>query len=211
MKQLLCMLTLFISSLAFSQNEMYTAKMKQNIQLLDAAKTPQDFQDAAAAFERVADAEKTQWLPYYYAALATVTGSFRLNNVSKSDDLADKAQLLIDQADALDNKNAEILCVKSMILSSRIMVDPMTRGAKYGPASTAFLQQALALDKANPRVPLLLGESLFYTPEFWGGGKAKAKPYLQTAVENFKTFKPLSELHPSWGAAMAAGLLAQCQ
>jgi archaellum component FlaF (FlaF/FlaG flagellin family) len=211
MRQLFFVTTIFISSFAFSQSEMYLSKMKQNLQLLDSAKSPQDYNEVAASFERVADAEKTQWLPYYYAAYATVVGSFKLNNVSKTDELADKAQELIDKADALDNNNVEILCVKSMILSSRIMVDIMNRGSKYGPASSAFLHQAMAIDKTNPRPFLLLGQSLLYTPEFWGGGKAKAKPLLQTAVENFKTFKPLSELHPSWGAQMADVLLAQCQ
>jgi DNA-directed RNA polymerase subunit N (RpoN/RPB10) len=211
MKQLLVIASVFISSFAFSQNEMYITKMKQNLQLLDSAKSPQDYNEVAASFERVADAEKTQWLPYYYAAYATVVGSFKLNKATKTDELADKAQELIDKADALDNKNVEILCVKSMILSSRIMVDVMTRGAQYGPASAGFLQQAVAIDKTNPRPFLLLGQSLMYTPEFWGGGKAKARPLLQTAVANFRTFKPLSELHPSWGAQMADVLLAQCQ
>jgi hypothetical protein len=211
MKHLALIAVTFISSFAISQNEMYTQKMQQNLQLLDSAKTPQDYQQVSAAFERVGDAENTQWLPYYYAAYAIVVNSFRQNDVSKSDGFADQAQLLIDKADALDNNNAEILCIKSMILSSRIMVDVMTRGAKYGPASSAFLQKAIAIDKTNPRPPLLLGQSLLYTPEFWGGGKAKAKPMLQTAVENFKTFKPASSLHPNWGTQLANTLLASCQ
>jgi hypothetical protein len=42
--------------------------MQKNISLLDAAKTT-GFQTAANAFERIGDAEKTQWL-YYYAGLS---------------------------------------------------------------------------------------------------------------------------------------------
>ena len=211
MKHLLLIAVTFISSFAIAQNEMYTQKMQQNLQLLDSAKTPQDYDQVSASFERVGDAEKTQWLPYYYAAFATVTNSFKLNDVSKSDEFADKAQVLIDKADALDNNNAEILCIKSMILSSRIMVDMMTRGAKYGPASSALLHKAMAIDKTNPRPPLLLGQSLLYTPEMWGGGKAKAKPMLQMAVDNFNTFKPATPLNPNWGSQMASTLLASCK
>lgn len=210
MKHLLLIAVTFISSFTFSQSEMYTKKMQENLQLLNAAKTSKDYEEVSASFERVADAEKTEWLPYYYASMAIVVNSFQLNDISKSDDLADKAQLLIDKAEALNNNNPEILCIKSMILSSRIMVDMMTRGPKYGPASSALLQQAIAIDKTNPRPPYLLGQTLLYTPEIWGGGKGKAKPYLQTAVDNFKTFKPASELHPNWGKEKAEALLASC-
>ena len=70
MKKLLLIAATFISAAAFSQSDIYVKKMKQNLQLLDSAKTVQDLADVSASFERIGDAEKTQWLPYYYAAYA---------------------------------------------------------------------------------------------------------------------------------------------
>ncbi len=43
--------------------------MKKNLALFDSAKTTADYQTLANTFERIGDAEKTQWLPYYYAGL----------------------------------------------------------------------------------------------------------------------------------------------
>ncbi len=42
-------------------------------------------------FTRIADAEKTQWLPYYYAAYCYTMDALREQDVSKKDAIADKA------------------------------------------------------------------------------------------------------------------------
>ena len=38
-----------------------------------------------------------------------------------------------------------------------------------------------------------------HTPPAFGGGEKKAKPVFELALEKFKTFKPESNLHPTWG------------
>src|SRR6185436_2185608 len=42
--------------------------MKSAITLLDSSKSPAEMIDAANRFERIGDAEKKEWLPYYYAS-----------------------------------------------------------------------------------------------------------------------------------------------
>jgi len=54
---------------AFSQSDKFNAAMGSTLQQLGTAKTPEDMAAVAAKFERIGDAEKTQWLPYYYAAM----------------------------------------------------------------------------------------------------------------------------------------------
>ena len=76
--------------------------------------------------------------------------------------------------------------------------------------ATAALENAKKADPTNPRPYMLDGQSVMNTPEAFGGGKANAKPLLQKAVDLFATFKPASELHPSWGKKQAESLLAQC-
>ena len=91
------------------------------------------------------------------------------------------------------------------------MVNPMVRGAQYGPISGAFLDQAIQLDPANPRPYLMKGTSAFYTPEQWGGGKDKAAKLFQTALEKYEAFKPADNLAPNWGEARTKDLLEQCK
>ncbi|MBK8608398.1 MAG: hypothetical protein IPL84_00110 [Chitinophagaceae bacterium] len=95
--------------------------------------------------------QKTQWLPFYYAALCQVNYTYMEQDKSKIDGIADKATELIDKADALQPKNSEISCIKSMIASAHMMVDPMTRFMEYGMESETFIDDAMQQDPTNPR------------------------------------------------------------
>ncbi|MEJ7671851.1 MAG: hypothetical protein WKF59_03885 [Chitinophagaceae bacterium] len=55
--------------------------------------------ELANNFERIADAEKTQWLPYYYAAYCNVMNAFMEQDKTKVDAIADKAEELITKAE----------------------------------------------------------------------------------------------------------------
>ncbi|RYG51002.1 MAG: hypothetical protein EOO01_09435, partial [Chitinophagaceae bacterium] len=50
-----------------AQSEKYNEAMQKNLSRFDSVKTTAEFQALAATFERIGDAEKTEWLPYYYA------------------------------------------------------------------------------------------------------------------------------------------------
>src|SRR3982751_2729967 len=95
---------------ALAQSEKYTAVMQKNIAALDAAKSVADLQDVAASFERVGDAEKTQWLPYYYAALAQTWIGWR-PEVKDKDANAEKIKAYLAKAEAIE-KNAELYAVE---------------------------------------------------------------------------------------------------
>jgi len=72
-KLFLTTLILFITVALFAQSEKYTAAMKKNLEGLDSGmRNPASLLIVANNFERIATAEKTQWLPYYYAALAQI-------------------------------------------------------------------------------------------------------------------------------------------
>ena len=124
--------------------------MKNNIAAIDTSfKNPQNLLSLANNFERIATAEKTQWLPYYYAALCQVNYTYMEQDKSKIDAIADKATELIDKADALQPNNSEISCIKSMIASSHMMVNPMQRFMEYGPESQSHIDAAMQQDPAN--------------------------------------------------------------
>jgi hypothetical protein len=205
------LVVLFASTGVFAQSEKYVAAMKKNIADLDSAFAGNKAADLANNFERIANAEKTQWLPYYYAAYTTVMAAYLEQDKSKTDAIADKAEVLIKKAEELaGGENSETCIIKSMIASSHMMVDPMNRWQQYGQASSSNIESAKKLDPSNPRPYLLEGQAKFYTPEQFGGGKSVAKPLFEKALGMFASFKPATELNPSWGTSTTKYFLSQC-
>lgn len=202
----------FLATASFAQSEKYVASMKANIAAIDTSfKNPQNLLDLANKFERIAIAEKTQWLAYYYAAFCQVNYTYMEKDKTKVDAIADKATELIDKADALQPNNSEISCIKSMIASAHMMVNPMQRFQEYGPEAQSFLEAAMQQDANNPRPEYLKGQGLKYTPEQFGGGCATAKPVLQSALDKYGKFVPASDIHPNWGKQRTEAMIAECK
>src|SRR5882724_1625638 len=197
---------LFGTISAHAQNDKYVAAMKKNLEQFDSAKTTQDFQTVANNFERIGDAEKTQWLPYYYAGLALTTSGWVDPNIDK-DANSTRVNGLCDKAEAIE-KNAEIYTIRNMSATQQMMIDPQTRWQTYGQKASAALEQAKQLDPNNPRIYYLQGQSIFNTPVAFGGGKTNAKPIFEKSVELFKKEQP-KPLYPHWGHEQAEMMLAK--
>lgn len=199
-----------VANLTYAQSAKYQSTMEQNVTLLDTAHTLGSVVDLGNRFERIADAEKTQALPYYYAAYCKVMTVFLSNDNSKADEIADKAEELITKAETLDKPNSETYVIQSMIATAHMMVDPQNRYMQYGAASAEALNKSIQLDSTNPRPVYLQGQSKFYTPEAFGGGKSVAKPIFEKALAMFGTFKPASDIAPRWGKGATLYFLSQC-
>lgn len=199
----------------FAQSDKYVKAMEARVPAVDTTTTADGWQQLANGFERIADAEKTQWLPYYYAALSNIMQGYMLSNgqsggfAAKTDPLADKAETLINQAEALNKDNSDIWCVKKMIATLRMSADPMSRWQTYGQAAAEALAKAKSLDAENPRVYLLEGQDKFFTPEQFGGSKSEAKTLFETALKKFGAQKPRSSIDPQWGSHTANYFLSQ--
>jgi hypothetical protein len=204
-----------VSSAVFAQSDKYVKAMEQKIAMLDSAKSGEDYRDLANAFERIGDAEKTQWLPYYYAAFAhTIIGytywtGQPVNIADKVDPEADKAEAMLNKAIALSKETSETWVIKKMIASVRMIADVMNRYMTYGPAATEALEKAKELDPNNPRVYLLEGDDKFNTPEQFGGSKDEAKVLFDKSKTLFGTYKPESSIHPNWGMKRLTDYLSQ--
>ena len=212
MKKMILALMLLSSIMTYAQSDKYATAMQKNLDMFDSAKTTVDFQGVAAAFERIGDAEKTHWLPYYYAGLALTMPGWTDTKLDK-DANADRIKTLCDKADGLAKENAdkaEILAIKNMAATQQMLVDPQSRWSTYGQEGAGYLSKAKQLNPNNPRLYYLEGAGIFGTPEQFGGGKTKAKPVLQKAVELYKADQP-KPLYPRWGQKQAEDMLAQCQ
>jgi hypothetical protein len=213
MKKLILSSAFIISSLMlFAQSEKYVAAMKTNIAAIgNAFKSPADLVSLANNFERIALAEKNQWLPYYYAALLQVNSGIIQTDKSNGDAIADKATSLLNKADSLSPNNSEVSCVKSMIAVCHMLVNPMQRYMEYGQQSSTDLQDAMTQDPTNPRPYYLTGQTLKNTPEQFGGGCKAATEQMNIALQKYATFKPASDLAPNWGMENAKKLVEECK
>ena len=190
--------------------------MLQRLAAMDTTRSVDGLRELSAGFERIAEAEKTQWQPYYYAAYNQVQSGYFLTQGSISggmattlDPIADKAEQMLNKAEALSKDNSEIFIVKKMIASLRMMGDPMNRYMQFGPIAAEALQNAKTLNPENPRIYLLEAQDKYFTPEQYGGSKTEAKKLFETALAKFAAFKPATELDPSWGRQAAEYFLSQ--
>ena len=206
--------TLFVFSLlltGWSQEPRYEKAMIKNIEQLDSAITKGGFNELANNFERIASAEKDQWLPYYYAAYSQVMYAYTQQDLSKIDPIATKATDLINQAKVLaEGANSEIYVIESMIASALISVDPNVRWVQYGKTSLVSMQKAQAADPTNPRAFYLEAISLCISPPEFGGDRAKSVEMLNRVMTMHDEFKPASAIHPTWGVLGTQLYLQQC-
>lgn len=199
------LLLLSLTTTVFAQSDKYVTAMTPKIATLDTARDGATLLDLSNAFERIATTEKTQWLPYYYAALAQVNyGMTKLNggmggDPKVLDPIADKADTLLGKAESISPNNSEIFIVHKMVNSLRMMVDPQSRYMTYGMQAQQALATAQKLNPENPRVYLLQAEDKYFTPEQYGGSKDEAKKLFDTAMQKYNSFKPENALAPNWG------------
>jgi hypothetical protein len=211
-KIILTTATILTVIVSIAQSPKYMAAMKKNISAIDTAFTNKEaFISLANNFERIGIAEKTAWLPFYYAALCKINYGFMQSDMSGNDVYADAAEIFLNKADSLMPSNSEISCARSMLATLRMLVNPQQRFMQYGGESEKALKMAIAQDPTNPRPHFLKGQNLKGTPEQFGGGCKTAKPHLQTAVEKFETFKAATELSPNWGKDYAVRILKECE
>jgi hypothetical protein len=208
MKKMLFVFALLIGLGCQAQSDKYVAAMQKNLPLFDSAKTIDQLQSLAGSFERIGDAEKTQWLPFYYAALAQTLAGWNPDMKDK-DANSQKINAYLAKAEAIE-KNAETYAIENMSATQQMLVDPQTRWQTNGKDASEALQKGLALDPNNPRLYYLQAMSLFNTPAQFGGGKDKAKPVFEKSVALFKAAQP-KPLYPNWGQKQAETMLAQCQ
>ena len=226
MKQLLFAVAIIASVAAHAQSDKYTDAMKKNLSMFDSAKATADFENIAAGFQRIGDAEKTQWLPYYWQGLALArigwmyfpdekgVTAVKVSNLDQSvNDLATRINAAADKADAAatdDKAKSEIPILRYMALTQQMIVDPQSRYMTFGQQSADYLTKAMQLNPNNPRAAYLQAMSVYGTPEQFGGGKDAAKALVQKAVELAKA-EQTKPLYPHWSLELSEKIWATYQ
>ena len=194
----------------------YAQQMQTTVVKLDNAKAVKDYQLLANDFLRIADAQKDQWLPYYYAAFCNAKiGWLKQNDdpdniepfANKAGEEIKKAVALIDTAKQ-KKELAEIYCINMMLNQARVFINPQTYGRQYGPTAFNYLQLAKQASSDNPRVLYLLGWQKFATPKMWGGDKTLAKQLLTEAKQKLGA-DSAEGIEPHWGKKEVDEILGQ--
>jgi tetratricopeptide (TPR) repeat protein len=203
-------IVLFLSFKGFAQNnEKLNLALQKGLVMIDSAKGEKGYQDAANYFERIAAAEQKQWLPAYYTAFCQLhTALLGKQTTEIKDAVYDKALAFVDKADAISPDNSEVYALKGYVVFMKMSLTPQARAMTMIPEATGIISKSIALNSENPRAQLMLGQTTFYTPEAFGGGKLKAKPLLEAAKAKFDK-ETSTGLNPSWGKSRCLALLQQ--
>ena len=202
---------IFSVNLAMADDSEYLETMMKNIDLIYRAKTLGEVQQAANAFDRIANAEKTKWEPFYYASFGYIMMATMEQDVAKKDALLDQAKVFVDKAATLKANDSEIGTLEGFISTMRVSVDPATRGQQYGGLAMQAFGKALAVNPDNPRALALMAQMQFGTARFFNSSTAEACATVSKSLEKYDLPKSADPLAPTWGKGMAQGLRKQCQ
>ena len=154
-----------------------------------------------AYFERlVGQTDQNAWVLYYLAYAESRIVNYYFSQEAM-DDAKPFVEMGIDHLEAaLAEKPAcaDAKALLSLLLGNKIAFSPLL-GITLGPKSGRLINEAMAMEPYNPRVSLIAGQSAYYTPKMWGGGKDKAIIQLKKAVTDYAHDAPADPLAPRWG------------
>ena len=211
MKKLVLNTVIFLTLSVYGQDSIYFDSMRDALNSMNNIKSLEDFNNVGNIFQRIAEAEKDKWLPYYYTAYVYIILGIKQQGAESCDQYLDIAMDNIDKAMELAPDNSELYALLGFIYQGRIIAEPQTRGEIYSPKAAQALKKAMELDESNPRPYYLMGTNLYYTPEAFGGGPAAACPLLSKAKEKYENFVPADSISPDWGKEYNLQLAEKCQ
>ena len=196
---------LFVGAIALAQSP-YEQGMGKALGLWKEGKSA----DATALFERIAAAEKDNWLPNYYVALINTTEAFNPANKDKLSALLAKANAALDIELAKAPNNAELLVVQAMAKTALLASDPMTYGMTLAPKIGAIYMQASLLAPNNPRVVYCKAEFEIGGAKWTGADVKLLCKEVERSIDLFVNFKPETPFSPVWGLDRAKEAMKNC-
>jgi hypothetical protein len=206
MKTIIITIALIISSLLTAQTS-FEQGMGKALGLWGEGKA----KEASDLMERIAAAEKNNWLPNYYVALINTTEAFNPANKEKVPAMIIKAQDAIDNATLISPNNDEIMVVQAMLYTVILLQDPMTNGVKYTGLAMEQYGKALAINPNNPRAVFSKAEFEIGSAKYWGTDTKPMCAQIEKSIGLFANFKPETPFSPKWGLDRAQEALKGCK
>jgi len=206
MKTIVLLTVLLISHLTLAND--YQKTMRTNITKLEKSTSINEMNQLAALFMRIADVEKKEWLPSYYASYAYARSTHFMHDADSIDSALDHAQAILDDLLKEKEDESEVYVLQAFIYQLRI-TSPM-RGYKYSSLSNNSLEKAEQLNPDSPRIYYCKGNNVYHMPAMFGGGTEKAQALFEKAKALFDSQSQDDTLYPHWGSYHNELMLKKC-
>jgi len=206
MIRLVLVLMMYLISQVTASQTKFENSMQQAYKLMQENKND----EAANLFERIGNAEATNWLPYYNVALLKTRTTFGIKDNAIIEAQLKSATEFINKADAISPNNSEIYVLKGLINVAKIASNPMVYGASLSAETTQLYQKAIAFDTKNPRAHSGLAEFEMGGARFFKQDLTPFCKRLQASVALYDTFEPESNFHPIWGKERVLEVIKSC-
>lgn len=212
MKATILSIAFVITGMAsYASPSKYEQAMRENINALNEAQSPEQFQEVINKLDRIANKETDKWEPLYYMGFGYLMIALRTEDGAGKDKYLDLALENIKNGMALAPEESELLALEGFVHMIRVTVDPATRGQQYAGLSMQAFGKALALNPDNPRALYLMGQMELGTAKFFGSDTSAACAKLTSSIEKFDTYHSDNPLAPTWGKKSAENAAAACQ
>ena len=206
MKKIITLFLAVLTTHAWSQDQ-FTKGMEKAFALWGEGKS----MEASNLFERIANAEQDNWLPYYYVAQINTINSFGEKDEKRLKQQLEKAQEFLDIANRISPNNPELLVQQAMTYTAWIAYDGATYGMTHSGKVVALYNEALKIAPENPRVVFSKAEWDMGAAAYFGQDTAPFCKDVEHSLELFANFKPEGPFYPNWGADRAKTILEQCK
>jgi len=180
------------------QSNRFNKAMSDNLEKAKSARSLNDFQELANVFARIAEVEKNEWTPLYYAAFYNLVINFQDSVMERKEKYVALAQKQIESGLKIKPDETEFFVLRIMSYYAEMAIDPMKGMTLFGEANS-LISEAKKINPGNPRIYLEEAEAVYSMPAEFGGGKEKALPILLLAKEKFDNFTLADPFSPDWG------------
>lgn len=202
---------LLILTLISAQNSQYHEKMGKSLEGFASCSTLEDYQDLANQFKVIANVEKEEWLPLYYAAHCYILMSFIPQvEADRRYSYLETASGLVDKMSELAPGEAEVAVMKAFYLTGYLLVDPPQRAMSTSPQIHAAIARALSIEPDNPRARFLRISNEMGTASFFGEDISTYCKEASKLLEEWDRYKRQSPIHPNWGKNETEGIVREC-
>ncbi len=191
-------------------SSLYYKKMSEMLPQMGQAKTPQDFNKLSNQFVVIANAEKEEWLPLYYAAQCKIIASFMVEDPTVKDMYLEQTKGWFEQMEKMAPDESEIAALKALYYTAALVVNPMARGQEYSILSNKEAMKALSFDKDNPRAKYILLANKIGFAKFFGKPIDEECAEAKALLEDWDSYQPKSPIHPKWGKDRVAEIVKEC-
>lgn len=208
MKKLTIILILLVMSIHIQAQTAYEKSMQTAFDLWN----QDQFTEASNLFERIANVEKDNWLPPFYAGYTLVLKAFQIKDESQLKLTLDKAKTLLGKAEKHSPNNPEIMIAQALHNTAYINFDGQKYGMTMSTKNASIYNEALKIAPNNPRVILAKAEWDMGSARFFNQSTAPYCKDVERAIEIFKNQEePEKQFYPSWGKKRAENIIENCK